>query len=71
MHDPNRADIPDQREQRFLSRGGPCLVCSDWIEPDAKDAYRVLVSNPPREAEYVCHEACFERVKHTSISSPA
>ena len=48
----------------MLSRGGPCLVCGEWIEADAKDAYRVLVSNPPREAEYACHEACFERVKH-------
>jgi hypothetical protein len=71
MHDPHRADIPDQREQRILSRGGPCLVCSEWIEPEARDAYRVLVSNPPREAEYACHEACFEQVKHTTIPPPA
>jgi hypothetical protein len=71
MHDPYRADIPEQQEQRTLSRGGPCLVCGEWIERDANDAYRVLVSNPPREAEYACHEACFESVKHTTLQSPA
>ena len=71
MHDPNRAEIPDRVEDRVLSRGGACLVCGEWIEPDARDAYRVHVSNPPREAEYPCHEACFERVKHETIPAPA
>jgi hypothetical protein len=71
MHDPNRAEIPDREEQRVVSRGGPCLVCGEWIEPNAEDAYRVHVSNPPREAEYACHEACFSRVKHDTVPSPA
>jgi hypothetical protein len=71
MHDPNRADIPEHEEQRILSRGGPCLVCGEWIEAEAKDAYRVHVSNPPREAEYACHETCFESVKYTPLPSPA
>ena len=71
MHDPERRPIPDRQEERALSRGGPCLVCGEWIESDASDAYRVLVSSPPREAEYACHEACFERVKHASIVAPA
>jgi hypothetical protein len=71
MHDPDRTDIPDRLEQRIASRGGPCLVCAEWIEPDAKDAYRVVVSNPPRETEYTCHEACFERVKHAKVASPS
>ena len=71
MHNPYRADIEEQVEQRRLSRGGPCLVCGEWIEADAQDAYRVLVSNPPREAEYPCHEPCFERMKHASVPSPA
>jgi hypothetical protein len=71
MHNPNQADIPDRQEQRILSRGGPCLVCGAWIEPEAKDAYRLLVSNPPRQAEYTCHEACFEGVKHTALPSPS
>jgi hypothetical protein len=71
MHDPDRREIPDRLEERVLSRGGPCLVCGEWIEPEATDAFRVLVSNPPREAEYACHEACFERVKHTTLPGPA
>jgi hypothetical protein len=71
MHDPYREDIPEQREERARARGAPCLVCGEWIEPDAEDAYRVHVSNPPREAEYACHEACFERVKHASVPAPA
>ncbi len=71
MHDPHRAPIEEQVEQRTLSRGGPCLVCGDWIDVDARDAYRVLVSNPPREAEYPCHESCFERVKHDTVPNPA
>ena len=71
MHDPERRPIPDRPQERILSRGGPCLVCGEWIEADAKDAYRVLVSNPPREAEYACHEACFERVKHASVQAPS
>ena len=71
MHDPNRVEIPDRPEERTLSRGGPCLVCGEWIEPEAQDAYRVHVSNPPREAEYACHEACFERTKHAAVPAPA
>ena len=71
MHDPERRDIPDRVEERALSRGGPCFVCAEWIEPDAKDAYRVLVSKLPRETEYACHEACFDRVKHATIPAPA
>ena len=71
MHDPYRADIPEEREERARTRGGPCLVCGEWIEHDAEDAYRVHVSNPPREAEYACHEACFERVKHETVPAPS
>ena len=71
MHDPERRDIPEERVHRAFSRGLPCLVCGEWIEAEAEDAYRVLVSNPPREAEYACHEACFDRVKHASVPSPA
>ena len=71
MHNPNRADIPDRQEQRILARGGPCLVCGEWIEPDSKDAYWLVVSNPPLEAEYRCHVACFEDVKHTAVPSPS
>ena len=71
MHDPHRVDIEEQREQRTLSRGGACLVCGEWIESDAPDAYRVLVSSPPREAEYACHEACVDRVKHPTLPAPS
>jgi hypothetical protein len=71
MHDPNRVEIPDREEERVLSRGGPCLVCGEWIEAEARDALRVLVSSPPRGAEYACHQACFERVKHPSVPAPA
>jgi hypothetical protein len=71
MHDPERRDIPERQEERVLERGGPCLVCGEWIEADARDTYRVLVSNPPREAEYACHEACFERVKHPTVQAPS
>ncbi len=71
MHDPYRAPIEEHVEERRLSRGGRCLVCGEWIEAEAQDAYRVLVSKAPREAEYPCHEACFERVKHESVPSPA
>jgi hypothetical protein len=70
MIDPHRVDIEEQREERPLSRGGSCLVCGDWIEPDAPNVYRVLVSQPPREAEYACHEACFDRVRHPSVRAP-
>jgi hypothetical protein len=72
MHDPNAAPIPERdAEERPLSRGLPCLVCGEWIEADAKDAYRVLVSNPPREAEYACHEACLTSIKHPSVPLPS
>lgn len=70
MHDPQRVDIPDRAEERVLSRGSACLVCAEWIEADATDAYRVLVSNPPRAAEYACHEKCLADVKHPSIPLP-
>jgi hypothetical protein len=71
MHDPHRSEIPEREQERILTRGGPCLVCGEWIEADAPDAYRVLVSNPPRDAEYACHEACFEQVRHPSVPAPA
>ncbi len=71
MRDPELVEIPEQGEERGLSRGGLCLVCGEWIEANARDAYRVLVSNPPRKAEYACHEVCFERVKHASVPGPA
>ena len=71
MHDPNRTPIAEEHEQRALSRGGPCLVCGEWIEPEDEGVFRVHVSNPPRDAEYALHEACFERVKHPSVPSPA
>lgn len=71
MHDPERRDIPDRQQERVLSRGGPCLVCGEWIDAESENVYRVLVSNPPREAEYACHEACFERVKHASLPTPS
>ncbi len=71
MHDPERRPIPDREEQAPLSRGGACLVCGEWVDSGATDALRVQVSNPPRVAEYACHEACFERVKHASLPSPA
>jgi hypothetical protein len=51
-------------------RGGACLVCGEWIDASATDAYRVTVSNPPREAEYPCHEGCLERVAHPSVRLP-
>jgi hypothetical protein len=71
MGDREREPIPERAEQRPLSRGLPCLVCGEWIEADAKDAYRVLVSNPPREAEYACHEACLTSIKHPSVPLPS
>lgn len=70
MHDPNRTPIAEEQERRVLARGASCLVCGEWIEPEDEAVYRVHVSNPPREAEYPLHEACFERVKHPSIVSP-
>ena len=71
MHDPERRPIPDREEQAPLSRGGACLVCGEWVDSGAADAFLVQVTNPPRAAEYACHEACFERVKHASLPSPA
>jgi hypothetical protein len=71
MHDPHRVDIEERREQHGVTRAAPCLVCGEWIEARAPDSYRVLVSNPPREAEYACHEICFERVRHASVAKPA
>ena len=71
MRDPEWVEIPERSEQQGRARGGLCLVCGEWIEPDASDVFRVLVSNPPREAEYVCHEACLERVRHASVPGPA
>jgi hypothetical protein len=71
MHNPYRADIEEAQEQRALTRGGPCLVCGEWIDVDTSDAYRVLVSQPPREAEYACHVACFTQIKHPSCAEPA
>jgi hypothetical protein len=71
MHDPHRAEVPERHEERTLSRGAPCLVCGEWIEAGAKDAYRVLVSNPPREGEYACHEACFEQIRNTAVPEPS
>ena len=59
MHDPERRDIPDRQEQRVARRGGPCLICGEWIESEAENAYRVLVSNLLRQGEYPCHEVCF------------
>ena len=70
MHDPERRPISDREEQAVLSQGGACLICGEWIEPEATDVYRVHVSNPPRAGEYACHEACFERIKHASLPSP-
>ena len=71
MRDPEWVEIPERSDEHGLTRGGLCLVCGEWIEADATDVFRVLVSNPPREAEYACHEACFERVRHASVPSPA
>jgi hypothetical protein len=71
MRDPEWVDIPEQSEARGLARGGPCLVCGEWIDRSAADAYRILVSNPPREAEYACHEACFARAAHPSVQVPS
>ena len=71
MHDPNRTPIPEEQERRTLTRGSPCLVCGEWIEPGDGDVFRVHVSNLPREAEYALHESCFERIKHASVPSPA
>jgi hypothetical protein len=71
MRDPEWVEIPEQSEERVLARGGLCLVCGEWIEADARDAYRVVVSNPPREAEYPCHEACLARVAHPSVPLPS
>ena len=71
MHDPHRADIEERVEQHGVTRAAPCLICGEWIEARANDAYRVLVSNPPRGAEYACHETCFDGVRHASVPSPA
>lgn len=71
MRDPELVEIPEQRETRALSRGGLCLVCGEWIDADARDAYLVVVSSPPREAEYPCHEACLARVVHPSVQLPS
>jgi hypothetical protein len=71
MGERDRDPIPERGpEERPLSRGLPCLVCGEWIEADAKDAFRVVISNPPREAEYACHEACLASVKHPSVPLP-
>jgi hypothetical protein len=71
MRDPEWVEMPEQSEERVLARGGLCLVCGEWIDADAGDAYRVIVSNPPREAEYPCHEACLAHVVHPSVPLPS
>jgi hypothetical protein len=71
MRDPEFVETPERREVRALARGAPCVFCAEWIEPEATDAYRVLVSNPPREAEYAAHESCFESAKHPSVPLPS
>lgn len=71
MRDPEWVEIPEASERPALARGGLCLVCGEWIEPDAGDVFRVVVSNPPREAEYACHEACFDRIRHAGVPGPA
>jgi hypothetical protein len=70
MRDPELVEIPEQSEEWALPRG-LCLVCGEWIDANAVDAYRVVVSNPPRQAEYPCHEACLARVAHPSIQLPS
>jgi hypothetical protein len=71
MHDADYAPIPEKQGQQLLTRGSPCLVCGEWIEPETTDAYRVLVSNPPREGEYACHERCLAQVAHPSVPLPS
>jgi hypothetical protein len=71
MGDRDREPIPERGEERTLSRGLPCLVCGEWIEVDASDAFRVVISNPPREAEYACHEECLASVKHPTVPLPS
>ena len=71
MRDPEWVEISERADEPGLTRGGLCLVCGEWIDAGAGDAYRVVVSNDPRQAEYACHEACLERVAHPSIRLPS
>jgi hypothetical protein len=72
--------IPDPRNQPLVEtdttpglpiRGGLCLVCGEWVEPEGDDLYVVVVSAPRGDAaEYIAHATCMARVTHPGMRLP-
>jgi hypothetical protein len=72
--DPERIDILESevRQQHPGRRGGPCLVCGAWIEPESEDVLDVTVGRDGvAELAAVAHPACLARVVHDPSSLPA
>jgi hypothetical protein len=70
IRDPQVVDILETEVGRGRSlRGGRCLICGEWIEPDAVDVYEVSVGRAGNvELDLLSHASCLVGVVHPSIS---
>lgn len=54
------------------ARGGPCLICGEWIEPDAAEIYEVTVGRRGAvEFSALSHVDCLVSTIHPSIIMPS
>jgi hypothetical protein len=70
--DPRNAPMSESDTRPGLPiRGGLCLVCGEWVEPEGEDLYVVAVSAPRGDgAEYLSHATCLARVTHPGMRLP-
>jgi hypothetical protein len=70
--DPRNAPITESQTSTGLPiRGGSCLFCGEWVEPEGDDVYVLAVTAPRGDgAEYVSHATCLARVTHPGKRLP-
>jgi hypothetical protein len=70
--DPRNAPIAESQTSTGLPiRGGSCLFCGEWVEPEGDDIYVLAVSAPRGDgAEYVSHATCLARAAHPAVRLP-
>jgi hypothetical protein len=72
MRNPDLASMTEtEAAAPVVMRGGLCLICGEWVEPDTDDVFMVTLTRPSGEAaEYVAHAGCVARVGHPGARLP-
>jgi hypothetical protein len=72
MRDPSLGPLtPEEAAAPVKMRGGLCLICGEWVEPEGDNALAVTLARPSGEAsDYAAHATCMATVGHPGARLP-